>query len=783
MTKPYRVAAVALVAFIMFATWLLGGWSRGAAVPATTATAISNLWLGAAACSATVFAGLAARSEIGRQRTAWLALTLGLIGWLAGQLIWSYYEVVARLDPFPSLADVGYLILPVGAGLALLLYPDDYSNFSLGRVLLDGLIVAGSLFLVSWVTVLSPIYEASDPGDRLGLAVSLAYPLADVAILTIAVMVLIRAETHRRQVLTLLTVGIACIALSDSAFVLLNNTGNYATGGLTDLGWVGGFLLLTVAAAAGRGGGQQGGDPDQLPGWASVWLPYAPLVLAALVAASRPTDALNTAPVWAAGALLLVAVLSRQLLAVSENRRLLAKVAEQARRDPLTGLANRTALYESLERALELGDRDGDSVAVLSLDLNDFKLVNDTFGHLAGDELLTLVAERLVSCVRTGDTVARLGGDEFVILLQDSVEECHVVANRILSAFDDPFTVHGHLIAILPSLGLTIADPGRPATSCDELLRQADVAMYTSKYLRTRVVQAFAPGMPSGLVRNVDGAGASLLASGVGGGSQLELLGQLRLAIDRSELTLRYQPQIDLSRSQIVGVEALVRWEHPVRGLLGAEEFLPLVTRYGLMESVNSFVLERALDDARRWNDASFDIPVAVNFFAPMLATPELPATITAALADRGLSAGSLIIEITEQQLINQIDRTKVGLSTLRSSGVRIALDDFGGGYSALSHLRDLPVHQLKLDCEFVAPILDDERAAALVNAVVGFAHTLGLQTVAEGVENAAVAEKLREYGCDEAQGYFFSPPVVVEELISLLATAPDWVPAPVTSD
>ncbi len=770
MPRTTHVAAAAAITFIAFATWLLGGWSHGDAV-----AIIDDIWLAVLSGTAAVFAAIAARSASGRLRAAWLALTIGLAGWFVGEVVWTYYEVAVHQDPFPSPADAGFLLLPLGACAALLLFPDDYSNYSLGRVLMDGLIVAGSLFLVSWVTVLGPLYESSADDDRLQLIVALAYPISDVVILTVAAMVLIRAQTHQRLVLTLLTVGMACIAVADSAFVYLGTKESYSSGNTIDLGWAAGFLLLTVAAAAGREDESRHGEADQLPGWASIWLPYTPLLLAALVAAAEPPGTLNTGPVLVMAGLLVAAVLGRQFLAVSENRRLLAKVAEQARRDPLTGLANRTLLYERLEHAMRLRERDALCVGVLSLDLNDFKLVNDTFGHHAGDELLILVADRLADCVRTGDTVARLGGDEFVVLVEDAADQSRQVADRVLSGFDQPFTVDGREMAVLPSIGLAIAGPGEPDLSGDELLRRADVAMYASKRRRTRGVQTFTPQMGLAGMVGIDHdplRRAPLRSAATSGADQLMMLGELRHAITHSELTLLYQPQIDLNTTHIVGVEALVRWAHPQRGLLSAEEFLPLVRRYGLMEAVNDLVLNTALDDARRWHTAAINIPVAINLFGPTLANPELPATIIRALADRDLNPAILTIEITEQLLLEDVERTRTVLHHLRNSGIQIALDDFGSGYSSLAQLRELPVNEIKLDRDFITPILTNQRAAALVAAVIGFAHTLGLKVVAEGVENPETATRLRDYHCDWAQGYHFSPPLTPQALADMFTPA-----------
>ena len=257
--RTRQIAFAAAATLFGFILWLIGGWSHGEAL-----AVVDDALLAAFSLTATVFAGLAARSAHGRIRVAWTALAIGLAGWVVGEIIWTYYEAVAHQDPFPSLADAGFLLFPVGACAALLLFPDDYSNLSLGRVLLDGLIVAGSLFLISWVTVLGRVHE-TDTYNNLDFVVSLAYPVSDVVVLTVAAMVLVRAKTSQRMILTLLTVGIACIAVADSAFVYLGSSENYSSGDTVDIGWAAGFLLITVAGAAGRVSGPAEEEPDEGP--------------------------------------------------------------------------------------------------------------------------------------------------------------------------------------------------------------------------------------------------------------------------------------------------------------------------------------------------------------------------------------------------------------------------------------------------------------------------------------------------------------------------------------
>ena len=695
-------------------------------------------------------------------------MAIGVAAWAIGEAIWTHYELVLGEVPFPSVADGFFLIFPVGACAALLLFPSEYAGPFRGRVFLDGLIVAGSLFLVSWVTILGPIY-AAEATDRLLFVVSLAYPVSDVVVLTLAAVVLVRSGPEHRLTLTLLTVGLACIALSDSLFTYLSTKNEYASGDVIDIGWAAGLLLIAVAAAASRQTTHENSEAPELPGWASIWLPYAPLLLAAIVAAAKPSELLRSQPVEVIAGLLVLAVLARQFLAVSENRRLLATVAEQALRDPLTGLANRALFNERLDQGMERRERDGVTVGVVAVDLNDFKLVNDNLGHPVGDDLLVGVASRLLNSVRSGDTVGRLGGDEFSVVVEGDPDAPYLIAQRVVEAFEQPFLVGEHELLMRPSVGLATADPDEPGLSAEELLRRADLAMYMAKRARIRGVQTYNAEMQLG-AQTIEAEIFSRPAGPpeIGGVAAIRLLGDLRHAIANAELTLVYQPKFELATGRIVGAEALLRWPRP-DGLLTPEDFLPLVRRHGLITAITDLVLNRALDDALAWQNASLGLPVAVNLFAPSLANLGIPAQITTALADRGLDPRVLTVEITEDLFLDDMERTRTVLDQLRHSGIRIAIDDFGSGYSALSYLRDLPIDEVKLDSTFIAPIPVDERAAAVVRAVVDLCHTLNLTTVVEGVEDAETAARLREFGCDVGQGYHFSPPLTSDELLELL--------------
>ena len=469
---------------------------------------------------------------------------------------------------------------------------------------------------------------------------------------------------------------------------------------------------------------------------------------------------------------LVIAVLFRQFLVVGQNQRLLAVVADQALRDPLTGLANRFLFNDRLQHAVELhrGELFG-SLAVLTLDLDDFKLVNDELGHAAGDVLLVEVAKRILEAVRSGDTVARLGGDEFAILIEKGPESPDSVAQRVIEAFDEPFEVDGHALSIRPSVGLSVGSARDLDLRADVLLKQSDLAMYSAK--RTQAAGVLTFGVDTGPLRRLEFTSSVRRgAEAQDGAAGSELRGELRRAIERGELAMVYQPKIDLGGDgRVVGVEALVRWPHPEHGLLTPAEFFPLVRRTDLMKSMTELVFDLVFADSARWREAGRTVPVAVNLFAPSFNDSELPPRLTAALSGYGLASTELTLEITEDLVIEDVHRTRTVLERLRECGIRVSIDDFGSGFSGLHYLRELPVDEVKLDQQFVRPILEDRRAAAIVRAVIDLSHEMQVTCVAEGVESAAVADRLQEYGCDLAQGYHFSPPIGASSLLETLST------------
>jgi diguanylate cyclase (GGDEF)-like protein len=399
---------------------------------------------------------------------------------------------------------------------------------------------------------------------------------------------------------------------------------------------------------------------------------------------------------------------------------------------------------------------------VLFLDLDRFKVVNDSKGHAAGDDLLRAVADRLRRAVRPADTVARLGGDEFVIVCEDICGEgdALAVARRLAAVLGQPLDVAGREVVVTASIGAAVGTDG---AGPDELLRRADLAMY----------QAKAKGRARAIAYD------ETLEQDVA--ARLDLEADLRMALREGQLRVVFQPQWSLAHGGLLGVEALVRWAHPARGLLGPGAFLDLAEETGLIREIGTFVLEAACATARRWVDVDPRFIVSVNLSARQLDTPGFAALVAGVLHHHRLAPANLCVEVTETLLIDLHGGAARQLAQLRSLGVQVALDDFGTGWSSLSHLTSFPVDVVKVDRAFVAGLDDDlerHRSKAVVSAVVGLAHDLGLTTVAEGAETAEHVERLRALGCDSVQGFFLGRPEPPEVIDRLVADAAEQVAA-----
>jgi diguanylate cyclase (GGDEF)-like protein len=436
---------------------------------------------------------------------------------------------------------------------------------------------------------------------------------------------------------------------------------------------------------------------------------------------------------------------------VTERRQAEMRIAHMARHDALTDLPNRVLLRERLSEALALVER-GQRLAVLYLDLDQFKNVNDSLGHPTGDELLRVVAARLRDCVRETDTISRVGGDEFFIIqtnIRDATD-AERLARRIAEAVRVPFDLHGHAVMIDASIGIALA----PADGSDanELLKNADMAMYGAKADGRGVYRFFEPNMDARMKER----------------RTLELA--LRAALDDGQFELYYQPVLNLDTGAVRCCEALLRWHHPERGMVSPVEFIPVAEEIGLIVPLGEHVIRQACKDAAQWPD---DICVAVNLSPTQLASKALLSVVLGALAASGLPPHRLELEITEAVLMQNSEGTLRTLHQLRELGIRISMDDFGTGYSSLSYLRSFPFDKIKIDRCFIKGLGDSSEADAIVQAVAGLADSLGMTTTAEGVETRQQLDLVRNLGCTDVQGFFYSPPVPVRDLAMILAKQP----------
>jgi diguanylate cyclase (GGDEF)-like protein/PAS domain S-box-containing protein len=835
-----------------------------------------------------------------RLRHAWAFLGAGCLAWAASLVITIVQAVNGTTDPVAaSWSDPVSLLAPVlfGTALVRLAMPARRLAARL-RLVMDGLLVSVAVLLVSWVAVLRPMIDKG-PNDALTQVVTLAYPVTDVAIVTLVAYAVLRARAAAGRIgrpLRLVAVGLAVFAVGDSGWAYLAIDGSYHSGGVIDLGWIAAFATLCAAPLASWrdqaeladehppeevvpvglllpyvviiGGvlgaavlAQQVGGEDDVRDWLRtllILLMVARQVFAlsenrqltrtlerrvdertaqlrhsrsrfrALVEHSsevvslvnshgllmyqsepgervfgRPTDELLGRPLAdhmdAASQRTITAALaevSRTPLAVtsvelrfrhgdggwrqiestitnllhepsvgalvlnsrdvSERRELEGQLLHQAFHDSLTGLANRALFNDRVAHALKRRSLEEDPIAVLFLDLNGFKEVNDSLGHASGDALLVLVAQRLWTCVRRGDTVARLGGDEFAVLVEGNGEAPDPVdlARRIRAALDEQFVIDGREFFVSGSIGIATSAGG--IRDAGELVRNADLAMYRAKEHRDLEFAVYDPSMRDLLM------------------DKLELESDLRRAVRAGELHVHYQPTYTMDGGRLVGVEALLRWRHPVRGDVPPMVFIPVAEQSELIHDVGRLVLREAVRQAAAWYElAPGRSPVvAVNISGRQLQRPGFVDEVREVLDESGLPPRLLTLELTESTLMNDTDGSMQALALLKSAGVRLAIDDFGTGYSSLSYLHRFPVDILKIDRSFVERLRGDDVEESLVQSIVRLGQTLQLQTVAEGIEDTEQLERLQRLGCELAQGYHFGRPDSPDVITGLLTGA-----------
>jgi diguanylate cyclase (GGDEF)-like protein len=688
---------------------------------------------------------------VGAARTPWIVLATGITLYGAGNVLWVSWLQALPEPPIPSLSD----------GLWLSLYPLAYigvvklaltgvRRVSAG-VWLDGLIAGLGICAIGATLVFRPVLDAAT-GPAQAVATNLAYPIADL-ILVALVLGLSAVRGWRFDVAwAAIGGGFMILAAADVIYLLQVASGALESSMVANLFYMLGVALLAAAA-------WQRPSPAPRPlveRWSVLIVPGAAFAGALALLVVDHFDQLHPLA-FGLAILTLAASLVRTALTFRDVRAL-ATTRRQALTDDLTALPNLRLFRIRLDQAIDEARDSGGSCALLVIDADRFKELNDTLGHQAGDIVLRQIAPRLSEGLRAIDTVARIGGDEFGLVLRGPIDEqgAVAVADAVRAAMERPFVV-GDLSLHMPvSIGIALYP--EHGDRAGELQRRADVAMYRAKSMGTGR-ESYQSEFDAGLR------------------DRLTLVGDLKTAIGRGEIEVHYQPVADAHTRRVAGVEALARWCHDVHGPIGPDVFVPLAEEAGLARDLTRHVLGVALDQCRSWRDRGFGTRVSVNLSAPDLHDSALPDQVFEALTSRGLPAELLVLEITETSVLTDPVRISRNLARLAEMGIGLSLDDFGTGYSSLTRLKTLPVGELKIDRSFVADMATDPADAAIVGSTIQLAHSLHMRVVGEGVEDERTWRQLAELGCELVQGYALSRPMPAGELEPMLREVRGSVP------
>jgi diguanylate cyclase (GGDEF)-like protein len=691
-----------------------------------------------------------------RLRSAWRLLALASALYLAGDIAQTVYEASGPL-PFPGVDDAFYLAYYPVALAGFLRFPSHAQSVGERvRLGLDlGIVAIGGAAVVIDV-LLGPTIIQTYP-DPLSCATSIAYPVGDMVLMVgLGAALLRRAAPSGRRALQLLAAGVAFFICADLVYGWIQLHSTYQGGDPVDGLWMVAIAIWAVAGSV-QGAPEPAVDlgrpaPRRRPSWA----PYLAVAVSfGLLAWEERADPLLPNGILIVAAMTCAGLVSiRQFLAQRDLVRTQGRLAHQSLHDSLTGLPNRELVIDRGEQMLARARRTGVPMAALYVDLDGFKQVNDSFGHAAGDELLRLVGSRVSGVIRDGDTVGRLAGDEFVVLLDGATLDVapELVAQRICEVLAHPIELEraARVLTISASVGVALGEQG----TVDELLRDADCALYEAKRAGGDRWSVFESGMQTAARERVE----------------LEM--DLRDALAGAQFRLVYQPIVDLRTEAVTAAEALLRWEHPRRGPIAPGVFIPLAEARGEILAIGRWVLGAACAQAAQWHAAGHALGISVNVSTRQLEHPDFVADVAATLTRTGLEPGALTLEITETALMRHPDDAAAKLADLKALGVRIAVDDFGTGYSSLGYLLQFPVDELKIDRSFIAGISASAGSDALVHTLVSLGETLGLQTLAEGIEETVQLECLRREGCQLGQGYLFARPLEADALTERLTGA-----------
>jgi diguanylate cyclase len=664
------------------------------------------------------------------QRTALIALMIGVVLWFSGAGVLSASSPASSTQ-FPAPGE--WLFLASYFALAAFLVLDANGRHGrAGTAWLDAIIMCGAVAGIAGGLLLTPFVK-SFPEGGIPLLVAILYPLIDLVLALVVVgQWALSARTWNASTVRLI-IGFVALAVADSSLVLNLSVGTYEFSTMLTLLWGVSFILIADAACTPRP--PQVSLARRLPGAFLV----ASFIAAILLLLVRPAGVLGWA-ISVPAAVTLLATGARLAVALRDSRNA-SEAFHLAQTDDLTGLPNRRAVLRTLDDAIA-AER---PLGLMLLDLDGFKEVNDTLGHSAGDTLLELVALRMRDALPADITLARIGGDEFAIVVHDDdelalIEQAHAIRRTLLA----PAKVDGMDLAMHASLGITVREP-EDARAAD-LLRRADVAMYEAKVTR---------------------AGAQMYDAQRDEFSRqrLRMGEELRRALGKGQVVVWYQPKVDAITQMVIGMEALVRWDHPERGMIPPMAFLSVARRSGLMHELSEVVARRAVLDAARWRQVGLDLNVAINLAPSELLSGKLLPVLYEAIDSAQLPSHVMTVEVTEDTFLADPERARDILLDVRRHGLKTSIDDYGTGFSSLAYLRDLPVTELKMDRSFVSTVCTDDRSRLIVASTIDMAHALDLRVVAEGVESAAVTAEVVAMGVDLLQGYHMSPPMPSDQV------------------
>jgi diguanylate cyclase (GGDEF)-like protein len=682
-------------------------------------------------------------ARIPRGRGAWSVLAAGLTLYVAGNVVWAIaYEHMAS-PSIPSVSDGLWLALYPASYLGLVMLARAQHSTVAAGVWLDGIVAGLGFAAIGAALVFGPVLQSSS-GSPAAVITNLAYPVADLLLAALVVGLMAMRDWRLDRCWGLLGAGFMLLCVADSMYLLRVASGAVHADLLLNVLYLSSILLLALAAW------QPARDaPAAIPERSlSVLLVPAACVVGA-IALLLYDHFVRLGALGLSLAVLTVLAATFRMALTFRDVSALAAMRREATTDHLTSLANRRLFLRRVDEAL--ASANGGAVALLIVDLDQFKTLNDTLGHHAGDLLLAQIGPRVDAVLRESDLLARLGGDEFGVLLPAPCSEATAlrVADRVGEALRIPFEVEGLHLPIAASIGIALY----PTHSSDarQLLRHADVAMYQAKAARS---------------------GRELYARDRDTNSRdnLALAAELPGAIASGGLVVYFQPKTETATGRTAGLEALVRWQHPRHGLLPPAAFVALAEQAGLMRDLTRAVIAGSVAACAHWRAAGHDVDVAVNVSFTDLLDARFPIELAATVALHGIDPGSLILEVTESSIMSEAQRTGDVIARLTELGVRISLDDFGTGYSSLAHLRALPVAEIKVDRSFVSRMTSDATDHAIVRSTIQLAHSLGMSVVAEGVEDESTWTALDDLGCDLIQGYVVSRPMPFHEAEAFLA-------------